>query len=121
VATSASAEVTTKVPPERYPVIRSALRTWWTRQGRRFPWREGGDSYAIFLAEMILQKTQVAKAERAYAELKAAYPDVAALANASGRHLERVFGWLGLVKRALRACCCEGRHRAAWGCAPPHG
>lgn len=97
--------VQTAVPPSRYPAIRAALRAWWAQSARRFPWREAGDAYAVFMAETVLQKTQVAKAEKAYGELMAAYPTVAALAAAPEGHLERVFAWLGLVKRArfLRA------------------
>ena len=69
-----------------YPELRVALRNWWLEQGRRFPWRAQNNPYAIFLAEVILQKTQVAKAERAYNELIGAYPTMAALAHAPLSH-----------------------------------
>jgi A/G-specific adenine glycosylase len=93
-------EVSTAVPADQHPAIRRALRAWWRRERRRFPWREAGDPYAVFLAETALQKTQVAKAIRAYAELVGAYPTARALAAAPMEHLDRVFAWLGLKKRA---------------------
>jgi A/G-specific adenine glycosylase len=105
VKTSGNPDAATLAAAENFPSMRLALRAWWKRSKRRFPWRKPGDPYAVFLAEAILQKTQVAKAEKAYAELIAAYPTVEALANPTEGHLDSVFGWLGLVKRAgyLRA------------------
>jgi adenine-specific DNA glycosylase len=57
------------LPEAIYPLIRQELREWWQNHGRQYHWRTSGDSYAIFLAEVVLQKTQVAKAERAYNDL----------------------------------------------------
>ena len=89
-----------QIDSKYYPELRAALRDWWREQGRRFPWRAQNNPYAIFLAEVILQKTQVAKAERAYYELVTAYPTIIALAQAPLSHLEGIFTWLGLRKRA---------------------
>ncbi|MGA7732751.1 MAG: A/G-specific adenine glycosylase [Chloroflexia bacterium] len=88
------------LPASIYPTLRAKLKAWWKGQGRHYPWRSTRNPYAIFLAEIVLQKTQVAKAERAFRELFDAYPTVELLAQAHTEHLERIFAWLGLVKRA---------------------
>lgn len=94
--------------------LRADLLRWWEQAGRDFPWRRAADPYAIFLAEFVLQKTQVAKAEQAYTRLITTYPNVNALAQADERDLIEVFSWLGLTKRAgyLRASAAiiSGKH-----------
>src|SRR5258708_9176290 len=89
-----------QIDSKYYAELRAALRIWWREEGRSFAWRAQNNPYSIVLAEVILQKTQVAKAERAYYELVTAYPTMIALAQASFSHLEGIFTWLGLRKRA---------------------
>jgi A/G-specific adenine glycosylase len=83
-----------------YPAIRKRLQRWWNKNKRRFPWRERGDPYSLFVAEFMLQRTQAAKVESLYTDLTAEYIDIQELAKAPRRKLSQVFSWLGLVKRA---------------------
>lgn len=91
-----------ELPPtsESFPAMRRALREWGHAHGRVFPWRAERDAYRVFLAETLLQKTQVAKAEPAYRSLIARYPTIGALAGASLPDVETIFRPLGLTKRA---------------------
>lgn len=82
------------------PAMRRRLRRWWLRNGRAFPWRSADEPYSVFLAEFLLQKTQVAKAAIAYDRLIIAYPSLSDLAQASECDLVDIFRYLGLVKRA---------------------
>ena len=40
--------------------FRTALVAWFKRDGRKLPWRETADPYAILVSELMLQQTQVA-------------------------------------------------------------
>src|SRR5206468_8611074 len=40
--------------------FRRALVNWYRRNGRKLPWRETSDPYAILVSECMLQQTQVA-------------------------------------------------------------
>ncbi|MCL0094455.1 hypothetical protein M1N58_00955 [Dehalococcoidales bacterium] len=82
--------------------FRRGLLDWWSRNKRRFPWRETTDPYAVLVAEFLLQKTDVGKAEPAYRKLLEDYPSVTALAQAEDRDLEAVFRAIGLTYRAQR-------------------
>lgn len=87
------------ISKDAYPDIREGLYRWWVKNKRFFPWREKGDPYSIFVAEFMLQKTQVAKVERVYSRFLEEFPSIQELANASEQELLRTFAWLGLVKR----------------------
>lgn len=52
------------------------------------------------MAEILLQKTQVSKVEKAFAQLYKEFPTIESLSSADHRDLEDLFSWLGLVKRA---------------------
>ena len=39
--------------------VQGALLSWFDATGRRLPWRETGDGYAILVSEVMLQQTQV--------------------------------------------------------------
>jgi A/G-specific adenine glycosylase len=71
------------------------LIDWQRRHGRRdLPWQGTRDSYRIWIAEVMLQQTQVATVLRYYAPFLDAFPDVAALASAP---LDAVLArWSGL-------------------------
>lgn len=39
--------------------LRRSLLTWYDREGRTLPWRNIYDPYSIWIAEIMLQQTQV--------------------------------------------------------------
>src|SRR3989338_8339289 len=77
------------------------LLNWFEKRGRSFPWRKTKDPYKIFIAETLLQKTNVEKALPAYLTIIKRYPTIKALSKAHIRDLRRVIASLGLIKRAL--------------------
>lgn len=89
------------IPPvSRGPKTTSAIQIarpllrWYRRQRRDLPWRRTRDPYAIWLAESMLQQTQVATVIPYYERFLARFPTVEALAASS---LDDVLGlWAGL-------------------------
>ena len=60
---------------ERIPWLRRRLLSWFTPNGRSFPWREPGRTpYEVIVAEMLLQRTTAAGVARAYSGFVERYP-----------------------------------------------
>jgi A/G-specific adenine glycosylase len=76
------------------------LVAWQRRHGRRdLPWQGTRDPYRVWLAEVMLQQTQVAAVIPYYERFLARFPDVAALAAASQEDVLRVWSGLGYYAR----------------------
>ena len=74
---------------------------WQHRHGRRdLPWQGTSDAYRVWLAEIMLQQTQVATVLPYYARFVAAFPDVAALAAAPLYRVLELWSGLGYYRRA---------------------
>lgn len=60
------------------PDLRAALLAWFDRQGRDLPWRQGPegqrDPYRAWVAEVLLQQTQVARGLGYYQRFLTAFP-----------------------------------------------
>lgn len=69
--------------------------------GRRLPWRETRDPYAIWVSEIMLQQTPVARVLPRYPVFLAAFPDFAALHRAPLSRVLQVWQGLGYPRRAL--------------------
>ncbi|WP_221089322.1 A/G-specific adenine glycosylase [Deinococcus aquaedulcis] len=91
--------------------LRAALLAWFDRSGRDLPWRrgpEGGrDPYRAWVAEILLQQTQVARGLGYYERFLAAFPTVQALAAAPVEDVLKVWEGCGYYARA------RNLHRAA--------
>ena len=87
--------------------MEAELQTWFRANGRDLPWRRTRDPYAILVAELMLQQTQVARVVPRWAEWLARWPDVESLAAASPADVIRAWQGLGYNRRALNL------HRAA--------
>jgi A/G-specific adenine glycosylase len=74
---------------------------------RDLPWRRTGDPYEIFVSEIMLQQTQVARVLDRWPRFLAAFPTVAALAAAPTVEVLAAWQGLGYNRRALAL------HRAA--------
>ena len=83
------------------------LSAWFSRNGRDLPWRKTRSPYAILVAEVMLQQTQVERVVPRYLAWLERWPDPAALAAASPAEAIREWQGLGYNRRAL------GLHRAA--------
>ena len=95
--------------PPRPPPLRPApdrafaprLVAWQRAHGRHdLPWQRTRDPYRIWLAEIMLQQTQVATVVPYYARFLAAFPDVHALAAAPVDRVLELWSGLGYYRRA---------------------
>ncbi len=86
--------------------FRERLVPWYRREGRRLPWRETTDPYAILVSEFMLQQTQVVTAIPYYYRWLARFPTVEVLAGAPPEEMLAVWQGLGLYRRAhnLQRC-----------------
>lgn len=98
-------------PPELLAEVRRALLDWFDRAGRALPWRlgpEGGrDPYRVWVAETLLQQTQVARGRVYYERFLEAFPTVQALAEAPQEAVLKAWEGCGYYARA------RNLHRAA--------
>lgn len=90
------------LPSPRLQRVQKAVFSWYEEQGRELPWRNTRDPYAILLAEMMLQQTQVERVVPKYAAFLANFPTIEALAAASPGQVIRSWAGLGYNRRAIR-------------------
>ncbi|MBV9998348.1 MAG: A/G-specific adenine glycosylase [Verrucomicrobia bacterium] len=95
--------------------FRKALLKWYRAEGRRLPWRETDDPYAILVSEFMLQQTQVVTAIPYYHRWLERFPTVDALAAASMQDLLALWQGLGLYRRAHNLQRCARMVVEKWG------
>jgi A/G-specific adenine glycosylase len=89
---------------------------WQRRHGRHdLPWQATRDPYRIWVAEVMLQQTQVAAVIGYFERFMARFPDVATLAAAPVDEVMRLWSGLGYYARA------RNLHRAAQEVVTGHG
>ncbi|MBB5236075.1 A/G-specific adenine glycosylase [Deinococcus budaensis] len=97
--------------PTDLPALRAALLAWFDRSGRALPWRvgpEGGrDPYRVWVSEVLLQQTQVARGRVYFERFMEAFPTVEALASAPIDAVLKAWEGCGYYARA------RNLHRAA--------
>ena len=69
-------------------------------RGRKFPWRETSDPYAILVSEIMLQQTQTERVIPKYNEWLARFPSPRALADAPLAEVLALWSGLGYNRRA---------------------
>jgi A/G-specific adenine glycosylase len=80
--------------------IRRKLLRWYDKVHRDLPWRRTSDPYAIWIAETMLQQTQVATVVRYYERFLNAFPTVEALDRAPLHKVLTLWSGLGYYQRA---------------------
>ena len=110
----------TVAEPWHVAAFREALPAWFDGARRAMPWRETGadgrrDPYRVWLAETMLQQTQVATATPYFERFVTAFPTLAALAAAPLDRVLVLWEGLGYYSRA------RNLHRAAQAVAAEHG
>ncbi len=90
------------VAPPAPADVQTALLAWYDRWGRDLPWRHTRDPYAILVAEIMLQQTQVERVIPKYHAFLAVFPSFAALAAAPTDTVIRAWSGLGYNQRAVR-------------------
>lgn len=81
--------------------FRTLVRTEGVRLYRDLPWRRTHDPYEIWLSEVMLQQTQVARVETRWAEWLDRFPSVFALAEAGTAEVLAAWQGMGYNRRAL--------------------
>lgn len=81
-------------------LVTKRLLAWFESHGRKYPWRRTKNPYRMFVAETLLQKTNVGKVLPAYKELVTIYPNIKSLSEARLKDLKSIVAPLGLIKRA---------------------
>lgn len=87
-------------PAEHLPELREALRSWFVRCRRPLPWRGSRDPYAVWISEVMLQQTQLARGAERFLRWMERFPDVESLARASEEDVLHAWEGLGYYARA---------------------
>lgn len=87
------------------PNLSEKILSWWDEGHQLWPWRENRDPYAIWVAEVMLQQTQIATVLPYYKRWMKRFPSVRELAEASLDEVLKSWEGLGYYSRArnLRA------------------
>jgi A/G-specific adenine glycosylase len=93
----------------------TALLAWWDAGHEDLPWRRSRDPYAIWVAEVMLQQTQIATVIPYFERWMARFPTVEALAAASLDEVLKLWEGLGYYSRA------RNMHKAAQIIVAEHG
>ncbi len=91
------------VPPARRDAVRRRLLRWYDAGHRSLPWRfpqHGADPYRVWLAEVMLQQTQVERVAGRYRLFLARWPTLGALAAADEDSVLDAWSGLGYYARA---------------------
>jgi A/G-specific adenine glycosylase len=81
--------------------IRDGLLGWFKEHARDLPWRRTRDPYAILVAEVMLQQTQVDRVLPYYTRFLERFPTVEDLATAATSDVIRIWSGLGYNRRAV--------------------
>jgi hypothetical protein len=92
----------TRSPLDDREGFRSALRAWFDKNGKDYPWRRSRDPYAVLVSEVMLQQTQIATVlgRGFYTRFLERFPDVETLAAAEDDVLLKAWEGLGYYRRA---------------------
>ena len=88
--------------PSRRAALRRRLLAWWDAGHRDLPWRfpqRAADPYRVWLAEVMLQQTQVAAVVPYYGRFLARFPSLEALAAAEEDEVLALWSGLGYYAR----------------------
>lgn len=91
------------IPPARREAIRRRLLRWYDAGHRRLPWRfpqHGADPYRVWVAEVMLQQTQVERVAGRYRRFATRWPTLPALASADEAQVLDAWSGLGYYARA---------------------
>ena len=86
--------------PEHLRKIRTRLTRWYDRCARDLPWRRIHDPYAVWIAEIMLQQTQVETVKDYYRRFLRRFPDIERLARARRDTVLKLWEGLGYYSRA---------------------
>ncbi|MGC3999118.1 MAG: A/G-specific adenine glycosylase [Anaeromyxobacter sp.] len=109
------------LPPARRAALQRQLLAWWDAGHRDLPWRfpqHAADPYRVWLAEVMLQQTQVATATPYYRRFLARWPTLEALAAADDAEVFAAWSGLGYYARCRNLLAAARAALAAHGGLP---
>jgi A/G-specific adenine glycosylase len=83
-------------------VIRSIIIDWFSKHGRKFPWRDSSNPYEVLIAEILLRRTTATAVDRVYPLFLKRYDTVEKLARSRRNSLEQILSSLGLQSKRAR-------------------
>lgn len=83
----------------RFPLFQETLLNWFAQNMRPLPWRAGYSPYATWIAEMMLQQTQMERGVDYFRRWMEQFPDIASVAEASDDALLMAWEGLGYYRR----------------------
>jgi A/G-specific adenine glycosylase len=104
-----------KLEPDIFICFRETILSYYEREGRDLAWRHTTDPYHIFVSEIMLQQTQVARVTGKYPEFIDTFPAFAALAAAPFHEVLAKWQGLGYNRRALTIHTCAKEVMMAFG------
>lgn len=84
---------------DRIAHLQTVLPGWFGRHGRPLPWRESYDPYAVWIAEVMMQQTQMDRGVQYFARWMELFPDVTSVAEAADDALLMAWEGLGYYSR----------------------
>ena len=91
----------TRLSPEQIAAFQEIIHAYYRTCGRDLPWRRTQNPYHIFIAEIMLQQTQVERVCEKYDPFLVRFPDFPSLAAASVGDVLASWQGLGYNRRAL--------------------
>ena len=85
-----------EVSPNNRQQFGKRLLEWGTTNFRRFPWRESGNTYCIFVAELLLHRTRADQVAAIYPGFISRFPNMLALAEGTESEISDILWSLGL-------------------------
>jgi A/G-specific adenine glycosylase len=76
------------------------ILNWYARHGRKLPWRDSPDAYAIWVSEIMLQQTRVETVIPYFERWMKRFPSIADLAAATEQEVLSLWEGLGYYSRA---------------------
>lgn len=106
---------------EQAESIRRKLAAWWEVNARDLPWRFGrATPWGVLVSEVMSQQTQMSRVVPYWQTWMRAWPDAAALADATTAEVITAWGRLGYPRRALRLQECARVVRDQYADELPH-
>ncbi len=84
----------------RFAFLQQALLDWFAAHRRPLPWREHYTPYSTWIAEVMMQQTQMERGVAYYRRWMERFPDAAAVAEAPEEDLLKAWEGLGYYRRA---------------------
>lgn len=85
---------------QRMDGLREPLLDWYSKNRRNLPWRQTYDPYATWIAEVMMQQTQMERGVSYFLRWMAQFPTIRSVAEASDDTLLKAWEGLGYSSRA---------------------